>query len=127
MPQGGVILGSVFLTRLIVVFPEQGVQDPEAAVLNDPVVADVGLKSGRLFVLEAGDVAVDFHFAFRPAVVGVAADHDEGFHAGPGASDVGVHPAEVVAGDGLAAFVAAMGFGEGFGVAPVGGIERRLS
>ena len=94
-----------------------------AAVLNGPVVADVGLELGGLFVLEAGDVVVGFNVALRPAVVAVPADHDEGFQAGPGTADVGIHPTEVVAGDGLAALVAAMGTGEGFGVAPVGGIE----
>ena len=92
---GGVILGSVLLPRLVVVFPEQGVQNPVAAVLNGPVVADVGLELGGLFVLEAGDVVVGFHIAFRPAVIAVAADHDEGFLAGPGAADVGIHPFEV--------------------------------
>lgn len=124
---GGVILGSVLLPGLVVVFPEQGVQDPVATVLDGPVVADVGLELGGLYVLEAGDVVMGFDFAFRPAMVAVAADHDEGFQAGPCAADVGIHPFEVMAGDGLATFVAAMGPGEGFGVAPVGGIEFLLS
>ena len=85
------------------------------------------LKWGGIFVLEAGDVVVGFDFAFRPAVVAVAADHDEGFQTGPCAADVGIHPFEVVAGDGLTAFVATVGAGECFGVAPVGGIEFCLS
>jgi hypothetical protein len=100
--QGSQVLGRVTFASLVMVFPEEGVQNPVTAVFNTPEGADVFLHLLRLHSFQAAEVVVDLSSPVPFFVKDLTLHENNTPQIFPGIPDLLRHPVQIMADDGLA-------------------------